>query len=125
MTTDHKFSPGDRVIARWDGPGAIVKAAKATALVRLDRGQERSVCLDVLRPETAGDVAKREHEAAMQAWRKRKPETTFAYVDLRPVGRALEEVGAMARAETPNCMRAAAAELLLLADWFEERPVEK
>lgn len=128
--TTAKFKPGDRVVRTcWPAgqPGAVVKVSKTTALVRFDGESEaKRIGLDALRPETAADVAKRNHERAMAAWRDARPRTTVADVQHDPAwGSPRGKIGAVVhRAETPEQMRQAARELLELATWFESRPKE-
>ena len=123
-----KYKPGDRVISlRWppNGAGVIVKAAPIRALVRWDGLKEdtRARTADI-RPETAEDVARRGHKQTMQTWRDRQPKVTHVAINIpgmcwSPDGARLHGV-----LRTPETMRAAAAELLQLADWFAEKPVE-
>lgn len=124
-----KYQPGDRVVstANWhrQKPGVVTRPGRGTSvMVRWDgEDKDERVYLDGLRPEAAVDVAKREREQAMRAWRDRRPETKFARVEYDPRwGRSHEETGILASARTPDEMREAARELTLLADWFEQRP---
>lgn len=123
------YKPGDRVVAlRWPrgGAGVMVKPAKVNPLVRWDgQDEDKRVRLDDIRPETAEDIARRDHERAMRAWDDRRPETSRVRVATAPYQgsdpRGAEIIGSL---KTPDEMRQAAAELLLLADWFAERPVK-
>jgi hypothetical protein len=123
----HKLKTGDRVICtNWGSrPGVIVKMAKMTALVRLDRScSDTRESIDSLRAETAADVAKRAREVAMDAWQDARPRPKLAHVDnasysSEPAGASVYLV------RTPDDMREAARELLLLADWFANRPVDQ
>lgn len=120
-----KYKPGDRVVAlRWprDGAGVIVKFAPVNPLVRWDGSNEdKRTRIDDIRPETAEDVARRDHEQAMRAWRERRPNVTNVIVFENVMGHR-DHIALAATA--PHEMREAAAELLKLADWFAERPVE-
>lgn len=131
MTTARKYAVGDRVIhRRWatDRAGEVTKSAPVYPLVRWD-GQKHAerTRADELRPETAMDVAAREHTHAMEAWRLARPKTAIAQVEYDSRwGHARDELGAcFLRCRTPAEMRTAADELRLLADWFEQRPKEQ
>jgi len=130
MKTASKYERGDRVvsIASWNRrtAGTVSRAGRGVSvMVRWDGGNnDERVFLNNIRIETPDDVAKREHEAALRAWRDRRPQTTVARVDLD--GRwgrgGNDEIGATAVTRTPAEMRTAAEELRALADWFEARP---
>jgi hypothetical protein len=72
--------------------------------------------------ETADDIAKRDHSAAMQSWRNQRPQTKHARITYAQYYANPEETGAEVSAKTPDEMRAAAVELLLLADWYASKP---
>jgi hypothetical protein len=119
---------GDRVICtNWGSrPGVIVKLAKMTALVRLDRScTDTRESIDSLRAETAADVAKRAHEVALAAWNATRPTTTIAQVEVSRSCSHPSQSASVFMARTPDDMRAAASELLLLADWFATRPADQ
>lgn len=116
------WASGDRFTYRSFGStkhGRIVNPSKVTASVRFDgETVDQRVDLESLRPETEDDIAKRDHHTAMQTWRGRRPKTTHTH-SMHPNP---EETGAEVFAKTPDEMRAAAAELLLLADWYDAKP---
>lgn len=123
-----KYNPGDRVVstANWhrQKSGAVARSGRGVSvMVRWDgEDQDERIYVDGLRPETAEDISKREHTAAMREWRERRPRTEVARIDLDPRWGRDDEIGATASARTPAEMRQAADELRALADWFEKRP---
>jgi len=120
---------GDRIVHSNFGArkhGVIVKVAKDSAQVRFDgANKDEKLYLDSLRTETAEDVARRDHEAAMVKWRDQEPKTKLARVMMSAGYANQVEIGATMSnlAKTPAEMREAARELVLLAGWFEKRPV--
>ena len=119
---------GDRVICtNWGSrPGVIVKLARTSALVRIDRScSDTRESLESLRAETAADVAKRAHEVALAAWNATRPTTTIAQVEVSRSCSHPSPSASVFMARTPDDMRAAARELLLLADWFSSRPTDQ
>lgn len=122
------FIDGSRVRNRhWSSQfGKIRSIAKKTAVVEWDGyDKPERVHLDNLVLETAEDVAKREHEAAMRKWRDERPDTVIAIVEYNHrYGMGNDAIGASARPRTPAEMRQAADELRQLADWFETKPKE-
>lgn len=127
MTSVPKLKPTSRVVFRFldiRKHGAIRTAAKATAIVEFDDGTFERVSLGALSPETAEDVAQRDHEQAMRAWRERRPEAVHAQIVVPSTwGSTLPDGVQIYRVlRDPAEMREAAAELTKLADWFTERP---
>jgi hypothetical protein len=128
MKLASKYKIGDRVV-NLRGPrgstGVIVKPAPVYPLVRWDgRNEDARTRAEDIRPETARDVTHRVHEQTKRAWQNRKPQTTHvktAYTPYTPYLAGVEIIGVL---HDPEIMRKVAAELLQLADWFAERPVE-
>lgn len=119
------MKPGDRVIRTTFGRrthGTIVKMRKVSALVRFDGAcAEERVYLDALRPETAEDVARRDLETALRAWRDQRPDTVQVRVQTEFSGRETG-VALYGLTRDPEAMRQAARELIQFAEWFEVRP---
>jgi len=113
---------GARVrIRNWPSRfGAVVSVWNKTAMVKWDDLAKPERCyLDSLVPETAADVAKRAHAAAVNEWEKRMPETFV--VTYRSGSGTADLVSNVSR---PEDMRQAADELQLLAAWVETKPKE-
>ncbi len=129
MSTAPKYKPGDRVVHHFLGTrkhGSVRTATRASAMVDFDDGTQERVSPGTLSPETAEDVARRDHEQAMRKWNERKPRTTHARAAIPMSYGNTDWIGAeiLGVLKTPDDMRHAAAELLKLADWFAERPVK-
>lgn len=122
MTATVKYAKGDRVV-RWSKAGTIIRVAKTTARVCWDDElEDDTVNLASLQPETAEDIAKREHAERIKAWRAARPRCKYSAVQANWHGQETGQVVLGPR--TPAEMREAARELQLLADWFEQRPKE-
>lgn len=128
IAMNEKLKAGDRVVTSSvvRRHGTIVRVSKVSALVHFDgddRDDNRRVYINALRRETAADVARRDHEDAMRAWRARQPETRRARVTSPTSWSNSDPNGAVVYGvATPDEMREAARELALLADWFAGRP---
>ena len=124
MSAAKKYAKGDRVV-HYSKAGAVRKVAKYTARVRWDgEDEDDTVNLTSLRRETGADIAEREHAARMKAWEATEPKHPHATVERAYFHGAAPTGQITARAEGPDGLRAAAAELLLLADWFDAKPKE-
>ncbi len=124
MTAAVKYKPTDRVVYRLFASrkhGTVRTVARSSAMVDFDDGTQERVPLGTLSPETAEDIARRDHEQAMRAWRARQPLVTQVIVFENVMGHR-DHVSLST--SSPEEMREAAAELLKLADWFAERPVK-
>jgi hypothetical protein len=122
------LKPGTRVVYQFFGSrkhGVIVKLTKLTARIRFDdTAAVENLYLERLRAETAEDVARRDHDRAMRAWRDARPVTKIAHVERSRSFDNSEEIGASVHlVSTPEEMRTAASDLQLLAIWFAARPV--
>lgn len=126
----HEFKPSDRVMAlNFLGvyqPGRIVKLTKRLATVAFDMGAEEKVLLERLRRETPADVAHCHHARRMRAWHDERPKTSWIQASYLGWGGGPNNgpIGAQlyGQPRTSAEMRAAAAELLQFADWFEKKP---
>jgi hypothetical protein len=129
MTATPSPKPTDRVVYRSFGirkHGRVRSLIKASAMVDFDDGTSGRISLGLLRPETPEDVEQRDHEQAMRAWDKRRPEVTRVAISIPSTwGSTLPDGVQIYRVlRDPIEMREAAAELVKLADWFAERPVK-
>lgn len=125
-----KYKQGDRVVNERDRDraGTVVKPARTYHIVRFDgEDDDDRVRDDDIRPETAEDIAKREHAKAITAWNNTRPRTTIVGVEISSSWYSREPVGTdiVGRLRTPAEMRTAADDLRQLADWFEQRPSRK
>lgn len=67
------------------------------------------------------DISKHDHEIAMKAWRACRPQTVHAQLVMLSGDAGVQIFGPI---HLPADMRAAAAELMALAAWFEKRPAK-
>ena len=128
--TAPRYKPGDRVAWNDFGLrfGTVVKVARVTAEVQRDGASKpERVSVDLLRLETAADVAKRERDADLRAWEASRPQLSHAKVAKPSIWGSSLPIGAQIYGvlRTPAEMRQAADELRLLADWFEQKPKEE
>lgn len=121
------ITAGSRVCSKSFGRqfGTVVSVAEKTAMVQWDWAQKQERCyLEKLTLETAADIAKREHAAAMRAWREAMPKIELAHLEHDSRWGRTDVGGTSVIARTPEQMRQAADELRLLAYWFETKPKE-
>lgn len=124
-----KYKPGDRVIneRRRNIAGRIVKPAPVYQLVRWDdKTEDERVRIEDVRPETADDIARREHDESMRVWSKDRPRVEHVALQFQSHWGYTEatDVRIISSLKTPDEMRSAAAELIQLADWFTRKPAK-
>lgn len=107
---------GSGLIAVFDSPTEETCGLNYAEGARCGRPQRhKGLCSQVSRWVTI------EQRQTRQTWQKRMPKTSCVRVCQESDLPSVEIIGVL---RTPEIMRKAAAELLKLADWLAEKPVE-
>lgn len=133
MSTD-TFSPGDVVIwtegstwSRRDVWGKVTRITPKGTVFALPFGQKRDSAKDDIEFRGGRRVRKAtQHEIAYRRWANSRPQGTYANVY---VGIGYRDCPARVWVEdkdlrSPEVLRAAAAEIVALAEWWEREPKE-
>lgn len=127
MVKQLKYEVGARVIGYRSflkSAGTVVKTAPVNLLVKWDSGREERVRVENVRPESREDIARREKERALAAWRNARPESqhvnaqSTSFASSTPSGVCIHR-----QLKTAAEMREAAEELRAMADWFDKKPI--